>query len=373
MYYLGLMSGTSVDAVDAALVRLQADTCELVQYRQYPLPADLAATLKSIAADTPLERVARCDRRLGNLFAECAMKLIESGNIHRSDIAAIGCHGQTVLHRPAPGTGNTVQIGDPNRIAWRTGITTVSDFRRMDMAAGGQGAPLAPGFHAWRFRSSDTDRVVVNIGGIANITIIPGDLQGEVSGFDVGPGNTLLDLWIRLHRNEDFDRGGEWGAGGTVIEPTLLGMLSDPYFSALPPKSTGKEYFNAGWVKRHLTVTDAQSEPRDVQATLAELTCRAIAGAITTHAPDASEILVCGGGVHNALIMKRLRDLSSPASVQTTAAYGLDPDAVEAVTFAWLAKCRLEGVAGNLPSVTGAKCPVVLGAVYMPGKVQSEK
>ena len=364
MFYLGLMSGTSMDAIDAALVRFQAHSCDLLHYRQFPFPAGLGERLRSISPATPLIEIARCDRQLGDLFAECAIQLVKAAGIPWSDIAAIGCHGQTVLHCPEPEIRNTLQLGDPSRIAWRTGSRTVADFRRMDMAAGGQGAPLAPALHAWLLRDRAIERVVLNIGGIANVTIIPGKGDRAVVGFDVGPGNTLLDQWIRLHRHEDHDRNGDWAAGGSCNATILDSMLADPYFAEQPPKSTGKEYFNLEWITR--VVAGARPEPRDLQATLAELTCRAIADALSRHAPSASEVLVCGGGVHNRYLMRRLRALLPKASVDSTAAHGIDPDAVEAVTFAWLAKCRLDGVPGNLPSVTGAEAAVVLGAVYEP-------
>lgn len=361
-----------MDAVDAALVRFSDRGCELLAYHQYPLPTDLFARLQSFSATTPVSELAYCDRHLGDLFAESAIRLVDSAHVSWSEVAAIGCHGQTVLHCPDPIVGNTLQLGDPNRIAWRTGVITIADFRRMDMAAGGQGAPLAPAFHAFCFRDSAADRIVLNIGGIANITILPKDTEESVSGFDTGPGNVLLDQWIGLHCNQRFDRDGNWGADGRCNEDLLLRMLGDDYFSRHPPKSTGKERFNLEWINQFLPLGGVPLEPRDMQATLTELTCRTIADAITTHAPPAADILVCGGGVHNALIMRRLRKLLPRSRVGTTAAHGIEPDAVEAATFAWLAKRRLEGAPGNLPSVTGAGRAVVLGAVYEPGKVQSE-
>ncbi|MBI2993123.1 MAG: anhydro-N-acetylmuramic acid kinase [Gammaproteobacteria bacterium] len=367
------MSGTSMDAVDAALVRFQNHHLDLRQYRQFPFPARLADSLKAISPSTPVIEIARCDHELGDLFAECAIQLMNAAGIPQSEVAAIGCHGQTVLHCPQPEVRNSLQLGDPSRIAWRTGVRTVADFRRMDMAAGGQGAPLAPALHVWLLGGAGLDRVVLNIGGIANVTIIPSGSDREVTGFDVGPGNTLLDQWIRQHRREVHDRDGTWAAGGRCNGEVLDSMLADPYFPRQLPKSTGKEYFNLDWVARHAARAGVGPEPRDMQATLAELTCRTIAGAIFNYAPSTSEVLVCGGGVHNGYMMGRLRALLGKATVDSTARHGVDPDAVEAVTFAWLAKCRLDGVPGNLPSVTGASHPVILGAIYEPGKVKREK
>ena len=373
MYYLGLMSGTSMDAVDAALVRFQSPAGELLKYRQFPLPSALADRLKAISPSTPVREIALCDRLLGDLFAECAIQLVSAAGISWPEVAAIGSHGQTVLHCPEPEVRNTLQLGDPSRIAWRTGATTVADFRRMDMAAGGQGAPLAPAYHAWALRSAGIDRVVLNIGGIANATCIPGTADRAVIGFDTGPGNTLLDQWIRQHHRKDYDYNGEWGASGRCEARLLEQMLGDPYFAMQPPKSTGREYFNLDWVARHAAASGGKVTPVDMQATLVELSCRTIANAVSTFAGSAREVLVCGGGVHNAGLMEKLRSLLPGASVDSTAKHGIDPDAVEAITFAWLAKCRLEGRPGNLPSVTGATHPVMLGAVYEPGKAKSGK
>ena len=282
----------------------------------------------------------------------------------RSQIAAIGSHGQTVLHQPLGAHPNTLQIGDPNRIAWRTGITVVADFRRTDMAAGGHGAPFAPALHAWRFREPGSDRAVLNIGGIGNITILPAEPGAPASGFDTGPGNTLLDQWATRQGVGSMDTGGRWAASGAVNKDLLREFLKEDYFSASPPKSTGREYFSLDWIEARLSRLDARPGAADVQATLAELTCLTISRALLEHAPRTSLVLVCGGGVHNPVLMDRLRQLLPDAAIQTTADFGIDPDAVEAVAFAWLAKRRLEGKPGNLPAVTGAKEAVLSGAIY---------
>jgi anhydro-N-acetylmuramic acid kinase len=253
-----------------------------------------------------------------------------------------------------------LQIGDPNVIAAATGITTVADFRRMDMALGGQGAPLVPAFHAWRFQHAHEQRAVVNIGGIANVTVLaPGE---AVRGFDTGPGNTLLDLWVRAQRSQPFDDAGRWAASGQVNDRLLQACLADPFFAARPPKSTGREYFHRAWLDRQLASVGAVSDA-DVQATLAELTAATIAAAIRSELEHCQDIIVCGGGAHNADLLRRLRRLAT-ARVTTTEAHGFSPDWVEAAAFAWLARARLREIPGNVPSVTGARRPAVLGSVY---------
>lgn len=367
MYYIGLMSGTSMDAVDAAVVQINGKTLNVLVFEQQPLPPDLSDALKAITADTPVSVIAELDGRLGSVFADVARHVISRSGVPASHIAAVGSHGQTVLHCPHADTAATVQIGDPNRIALRTGIKTVADFRRMDIAAGGQGAPLAPAFHAWLFRHPGVNRVVANIGGIANISILPANHEIPVTGFDTGPGNTLLDRWARRHLGQPMDEDGAWGRKGSIIEPLLEDLLADPYFSALPPKSTGPEYFNLLWLDGYLL--NSKPAPADVQATLEELSCRSIASAIRMNAPGTQEVLLCGGGVKNPGLMSRIRGHLSPIPVQSTSIHGIEPDGVEAVMCAWLAKCRVEGVPANLPSVTGANRPVLLGAIYDPGKM----
>ena len=275
---------------------------------------------------------------------------------------AIGSHGQTLRHEPYSEAPFTLQIGNPGIIAAGTGITTVADFRSADIALGGQGAPLAPAFHEWLLREPGALRAVVNIGGIANVTILPpGD--GATTGFDTGPGNTLLDAWCREHRGQSFDESGAWAADGNVDQALLERLLGDPYFSAAPPKSTGFEYFNLGWL-------DAAGvdniPPVDVQATLAALTARTIGDAIRDAASDRCEVFVCGGGVHNDELMRLLAEELPGCRVQSTGAAGLDPDWVEAVAFAWLAKRRLASETGSLASVTGANRDSILGVIHEP-------
>ncbi|MBI2969422.1 MAG: anhydro-N-acetylmuramic acid kinase [Gammaproteobacteria bacterium] len=362
------MSGTSMDAVDAALVRFHGKSVNVVAYHQYPFPPDVHDALKTVSPESPISRVARLDSRLGSIFADAALRLIASCNRQASQVTAIGSHGQTVFHSPDTDGAVTVQIGDPSRIALLTGITTVADLRRMDAAAGGQGAPIAPAFHAWVFRDSDRNRAVINLGGIANVSILPADQRDiPVTGFDTGPGNTLLDQWAQRCLGRAMDRGGEWAQQGFVSTPLLERMLKDPYFAAAAPKSTGREYFNLNWLEGYLARISCKLELADVQATLAELTCRTITQAIQECAPQTDQVLVCGGGVNNSVLIKRIQACLAPVTVQSTSCYGIHPDSVEAVMCAWLAMRRMKREPANLPSVTGATRPVLLGAIYEPG------
>jgi anhydro-N-acetylmuramic acid kinase len=305
------------------------------------------------------------DCEIGELFAATAIELLDKSRLPASRITAIGSHGQTIYHQP-PTTGKhgyTQQIGDPNIIALRTGITTAADFRRKDMAAGGQGAPLVPAFHREVFCSAQKNRVIANIGGMANITVLP--IRGEVTGFDTGPGNVLLDAWIFRQLGKTYDAHGSWARQGKINTELLGHFLDDAFFKQPPPKSTGREHFNLHWLEQHIAAITASIPVPDVQATLTALTARSIADAIHTHAPVTDEVFVCGGGAHNTFLMQLLHEyLRKPVS--DTSALGIAPDWVEAAAFAWLAKQTLEGKPGNLPSVTGAKRAVVLGGIYLP-------
>lgn len=367
-HYIGLMSGTSMDAVDAALVELRGDHIALVARRSLPLPEALRAALIEASHDhhTPIAHIAELDVRLGRLFAEAALDLLRTNAVAAAKVRAIGSHGQTVYHRPQGDTPTSLQIADPNLIAELTGITTVADFRRRDIAAGGQGAPLVPAFHDAVFRSDAEDRAVVNLGGIANITLLPRDRAAPVRGFDTGPGNALMDYWVHRHRRAAYDDGGAWAASGCVQPSLLAALLREPYFTQPPPKSTGRELFNPGWLNALLTQAGAGLAPADVQATLCELTAVSVAHAIQQHAPGCARVLVCGGGAYNATLMARLAALLA-RPVESTALHGIDPKWVEAMAFAWLARQTLLGRPGNLPAVTGARAPVVLGAIYPGG------
>lgn len=363
-YYIGLISGTSMDSIDAALVDLSSRPA-LLAHHSHSIDQQLREQLYQlqIPANDEITHCMQLDVELGRLFAHAVIRLLELTDITADQVCAIGSHGQTIRHYPAGDTPSTLQIGDPNIIAEQTGITTISDFRRRDMAAGGQGAPLVPAFHAAMLRHKDRDRVILNIGGIANITILPADPQQNVSGFDTGPGNGLMDAWIYQSHQQPYDRDGEWAASGSVHPSLLERLLNDPYFAQPPPKSTGREYLNLHWLQPMLEAFPGLAE-RDVQATLCDLTARSISDAILQYADKAEEILVCGGGVHNQQLMRRLAELLTPMRVGLTSEEGLEPDWVEACAFAWLAKQTLTGLPGNLPSVTGASHPVVLGAIY---------
>lgn len=358
------MSGTSMDAIDAALVKIDNNDLAVVQYRQYPIPATVKARVRSINSLSPVSIITELDVVLGQLFADAVINLLTLAGLKADAISAIGSHGQTVLHLPNGKYPRTLQIGDPARIAVNTGITTVADFRRNDIAAGGQGAPLACAFHVWRFRHTNINRAVLNLGGMANITLLPSDPSKNITGFDTGPGNALMDNWTQRHLNQDYDNEGKWAASGRSDELLLKSLLAEPYFQLEPPKSTGKDEFNLDWLLARIAKSGRQHAAVDVQATLLELTARSVSAAVTRYATSTQELLVCGGGVHNKTLMNRLAELLPDQTIVSTDKYGIDADAVEAITFAWLAKCRLENRPANIPSVTGATGPVLLGAIY---------
>lgn len=364
-YYIGLISGTSMDGIDTVLASFDQDALQLRATHAHAYPRQLRdklqATIKHPDA-CGLDRLGELDRWIGECFRDAALAIIKKSGVPLTDIVAIGSHGQTLRHQPASVRPFSLQVGDPATIAAGTGVATVADFRRADIAAGGQGAPLVPPFHDWLFRSIGTHRVVLNLGGIANVTILPGD-DRPIIGFDTGPGNTLLDAWIGAQQALPYDSDGQWAASGAVISGLLDKLITDEYFELPPPKSTGFEHFYLGWLKAY-GVED--HSPRDVQATLSELTARTVADAIHKHAPATKEVYVCGGGVHNNDLMRRLKNLLSTENVASTLDVGLDPDWVEAAAFAWLAMRTMNKETGNLPSVTGASHRVVLGAIHYP-------
>ena len=354
------MSGTSMDAVDCALVSFENGETKLIDYAQYPLDDDTRKRVRAISAKSPTEEIEQLDIHLGHLFANATNELIKKAKINPNEIAGIGSHGQTVLHEPNATEPFSLQIGNPEIIVKETGILTIADFRNMDIAVGGQGAPLAPTFHQFQFRHVNKNRIILNIGGMANITILPADINLPITGFDTGPGNSLMDEWTRQHLNVDMDQDGEWASKGLLNQKLLNEMLNDDYFKKSPPKSTGIEYFNLHW----LSCFDCSLKPEDIQATLLALSVKTISQAINQYAANTDEVLVCGGGVHNKATMHALRGHLTNCKVVSTSEYGLDPDCIEAVTFAWLAKRRLENKPGNLPSVTGATEAVLLGTIY---------
>lgn len=364
--FIGLMSGTSVDAIDAVLVRIDAGRVELLHQASGSIPGALRESILHIARaeQDALDRVARADRELARAFARTVLDLLADSAFSAADIAAIGSHGQTVRHRPHadPERRYTVQIGDPATITERTGITTVADFRRRDIAARGEGAPLAPLFHAAQFGRAGQRRAIVNIGGIANATLLKG-LAVE-GGFDCGPGNTLLDGWVSAHRGEPFDRNGAWAAEHAVDARLLERLLADDYFARRGPRSTGPERFNRPWLD---ALRRGGEPPGVVQATLAEFTAAAIARSL--EGADIDAIFVSGGGARNTDLMRRLHARTNPRGIRlgTSDELGLAAEWVEACAFAWLAWRTLAGLPGNAPPVTGAAGARVLGAIYPAG------
>jgi anhydro-N-acetylmuramic acid kinase len=365
--FLGLISGTSADGIDVALASF-APAPKLHAALTQPYPRDLRRRILDLAQGNgriELDELGALDIEIGRAFAGAALRLLSEHDIAAGTISAIGSHGQTVRHRPAGATPYTLQLGDPNAIAEATGIATVADFRRRDMAAGGQGAPLAPAFHAAMLGGA-TPRVVVNLGGIANISVLPGNSDGAILGFDTGPASCLLDAWADMHLGQPFDRDGMFAASGSVDRDLLARMQSDPYFAGLPPKSTGREVFHPAWLQQHLGTSAIA--PADVQATLLALSANTVAEAIGRHAAGVREVLVCGGGVHNPRLMAALASALAPVPVHSIAARGIDPDFVEAMLFAWLARERLlERPAADVARVTGARGARVLGGIYFGG------
>ncbi len=352
------MSGTSLDGVDAVLADLSSSP-RLIASCHEPFPKALRDRL--LALNSPgndeLERSAVAANELSRLYAEAISKLLGDSAVAASRIAAIGCHGQTVRHNP--GNGYTIQLVNGALLAELTGIAVVCDFRSRDIAAGGQGAPLVPAFHRAVFSSSHAERVIVNIGGISNLTRLACD--GAVYGFDCGPGNVLMDAWVSAMRGASYDENGAWAAQGRVIPELLEKLLAHPFFSLTPPKSTGRDAFNLVWLRGMLTGSET---PADVQATLLELTAQGISRAVQSHCPAAEEIYVCGGGARNVALMKRLEALIPGKPVRATDGIGIDAEWVEALAFAWLAQRTIKSEAGNVPDVTGARGLRVLGAIY---------
>ena len=359
--YAGVMSGTSLDGVDAVLADFTPGvaTCSLLAATHIAFPTALRRELLLLqsAADDEIVRASRAANALADLYVHALRSVCLAANVAAHDVVAAGVHGQTVRHRPHEGW--TLQLNNPARVAEHAYMTVVADFRTRDIAAGGQGAPLVPAFHAALF-GAGAHRAIVNIGGIANVTDLPP--IGGVRGFDTGPGNVLMDLWHARHRGEPFDRDGAWARTGSIDASLLSQLLAEPYFALPPPKSTGRDLFDARWLDAILAGRTTMAA--DVQATLVALTAATIADAIVAHCADATEVLVCGGGARNAAIMDELARRLRPRTVESTAAHGVPVDQVEALAFAWLARETLSGRAGNLPAVTGARGPRVLGAIY---------
>ncbi|GAA6151854.1 anhydro-N-acetylmuramic acid kinase [Pseudoteredinibacter isoporae] len=368
--YIGLMSGTSADGLDAALIAFDEDHFELLDCIERPLPTHTKqyVTELALSGEHEIQKMAELDIQLAECFASACQELLQRQQLEPKDITAIGSHGQTIRHIPQSEaqTGYTLQIGDPSRIAEITGITTIADFRRRDIAAGGQGAPLAPAFHQAAFQSLKQARFVANVGGMANITYVPAKGCGEVIGFDTGPGNALMDGWILQHRQEAYDKNGLWAESGTVNKDLLTNLLSHPFLSLPAPKSTGREAFNLPWLEQQLT--NITASPKDVQASLLTFTAQSIADQVLAlhqaSKGEKGELYLCGGGAHNQALVKRLASLLPNFHINSTAKLGVHPDWVEAMTFAWLARQCMHRLPGNLPSVTGARDERILGAIY---------
>lgn len=362
-YYIGLISGTSVDGVDCALVKFDDDHPRLVATHSEPIDAQLRADILMLCSGKGIDLAlyGNTDVAIGQLFAAGANALLASENIDKAAVRAIGSHGQTVYHHPAGDTRFSLQIGDPNSIAQLTGITTVADFRRRDMVAGGEGAPLAPLLHRKCFQSASTDRVVLNVGGIANITVLNRD--GTCLAFDTGPANVLMDYWIGKHKQTNYDKNGDWAAKGSVIQPLLRLLLDEPYFAKPAPKSTGRELFNGPWLEAKLHKFGQDVALADVQATLLRFTIDSIVAEIRKCA-EPTEIYVCGGGSHNNAFMEGLQARVRECNVASTAKLGIDPDWVEAIAFAWMARQTMEGRSIDTTPFTGARQPTILGGIY---------
>ncbi len=363
--YIGLMSGTSMDGIDAVLVEFGNRRCQIIATLSQEYPDELRTALIAATREPEqctIDTFGRLDNWVGESFRDAALKLISESKTDVEHIVAIGSHGQTLRHQPRVERPFTLQIGDPNIIAAGTGITTVADFRRRDVALGGEGAPLLPPFHHWLFSDKKINRVVLNIGGIANVTILPAG-SDKVTGFDTGPGNILLDAWIQVSKGEKFDEDGNWARSGKISPQLLALLLRDPYFAEPPPKSTGFEYFNLMWLRQALSET-GDADEANIQASLCALTARSIADAIGTYAPDTTELLICGGGIDNAELLRWIASALPEVEAHSTAIFGLEPDWVEAAAFAWLARRCLDRKTGNLPGVTGADHADILGGIY---------
>jgi anhydro-N-acetylmuramic acid kinase len=366
-WFIGLMSGTSLDGIDGVLAEIANDGVALASraHVHHPLPPALRSELLALNSPGPdeLHRAALAASALMDGYAEVVVDLLQRGGVSAPQVTAIGAHGQTVRHRPCDfgEHGYTLQLMNGARLAERSGIDVVCDFRSRDIAAGGEGAPLVPAFHAAVFARAGHSRAVLNLGGMANLSLLGRD--GAVLGYDTGPGNVLMDLWCQRERGLAYDAGGAWAASGQVIPGLLSSLLAEPFFARRPPKSTGRDLFDAAWLATRLAGFNAAAA--DVMATLAELTVHSVCDALRRDAPGLDALVVCGGGAHNDHLLQRLSaTLGSAVAVSSSAAAGLPPDQVEALAFAWLAWAHLARRPGSLPAVTGARGARVLGALY---------
>lgn len=365
--YIGLMSGTSMDAVDCALLDLGGQTPQVLEFISPKLPSDFKLRLLGLATNSipDLRELGSADIEVAVLFAQTVEQLLDNTSIDRTRVTAIGSHGQTIWHEPPQSARRrpfSMQIGDPSTLAELTGLTVVADFRQRDMAAGGQGAPIVPAFHQAFFSVQERNRIILNLGGIANITLLPAHARTPL-GFDTGPASVLLDAWIKRHRGLDFDESGHWAATGSCNPELLAALLDEAYFQQPPPKSTGRELLNMAWLERKLATVPTPVKPEDVQATLLEFTAETVARAILALV-DAGEVVVCGGGARNAQLLACLQEKLPGFSLQTSAALGIHADSVEAAAFAWLAHKTLNRETIDLRPFTGSRKPVIAGGIY---------
>ena len=363
-YFIGLMSGTSIDAIDSVLVSLDDNSIDVVCTHSEPIPFKVRQSIKELCSPgfNAINKMGALDTQLGRLFSDATLNLIGKSTVKKEQVVAIGTHGQTVRHQPNNEFPFSIQIGDPNTIAAHTGLTTIADFRRKDIAHSGQGAPLAPSFHHFLLKDSVDDQWVLNIGGIANVTHIQNGIL--INGFDTGPGNLLLDAWCEKHTQQLFDHDGSWGKQGTIHIPLLDRLLEHDFFRLPTPKSTGREQFNIEWLNKVIHDHQITASPEDIQATLVELTAQTISDSIQDNQSHPSNIYICGGGAYNSYLMTRLKSLCKSHNIRTTREIGIDPEWVEACAFAWLAQQRIQSKKVVLNLITGATKPAVLGSVY---------
>ncbi len=349
-----------MDAIDVVAACFD-DKLKIISNYSHAIPPNIKQHLLAVTPHTSIQNISELDCIMGKLFSEAANKLIKTHNQDLYPIKAIGSHGQTIYHNPVGTNTNTIQIGDPNIIAAKTGFPVIADFRRKDMALGGQGAPLVPAFHNYIFSSPNENIIALNIGGIANISLLPA--EGDIKGYDTGPGNTLMDLWIKTNHEQDYDSNGDWAKSGKVIQELLNAMLNEPYFQMLSPKSTGKELFNEAWLKQF--IFGKKYAANDIQATLNMLTATTITDCILKEMQDCSKLIVCGGGAYNKHLMENIAAILPKTTVISSTDFGIAPEHIEAAAFAWLARQRILELPGNVPSVTGAINETVLGAIYI--------
>ena len=363
-YYIGLMSGTSLDAVDAALLEISdSNNVSLIMADEYNIPDKMRQDILNISSGSldSLHAIATLDHQLARVYAESVLLLLSNIGISARDIQAIGSHGQTVRHMPDESPPYTVQLGNGALLAELTDIKIVNDFRQADIAAGGQGAPLAPLFHHHLFHEQEQTVVGLNLGGIANISIL--HANGKISGFDTGPANTLMDQWISHHHQARYDKDGNWDRSGSVNTTLLENLLAEPWLNMAPPKSTGPELFNMRWLNDHMQ--GMETSPEDVQHTLCEFSAITVSNAIKNHAADCSKVILCGGGAYNPLLVERIQSHLPGCAVVGSNVYGIDPKWIEASMFAWFAWRTLNGLPSNVPAVTGASHEAVLGAIHL--------